>query len=92
MLAQLRPLTAHLDERGRLTEIHRASDDPHGFGQAYITTASAGVVKPGIATSGNGIGGIVSRVRPRHEYDPAAPDEERLGAFDLPFCWEITSR
>jgi dTDP-4-dehydrorhamnose 3,5-epimerase-like enzyme len=45
MLAQLRQLTAHLDERGRLTEIHRASDDAHGFGQAYITTASAGVVK-----------------------------------------------
>ena len=45
MLAQLRPLTAHLDERGRLTEIHRASDDPHGYGQAYITTAAAGVVK-----------------------------------------------
>jgi dTDP-4-dehydrorhamnose 3,5-epimerase-like enzyme len=45
MLAELRPLTAHLDERGRLTEIFRASDDAHGFGQAYITTASAGVVK-----------------------------------------------
>lgn len=45
MLAQLKPLTAHLDERGRLTEIHRATDDPHGFGQAYITTAAAGVIK-----------------------------------------------
>ena len=45
MLAQLKPLTAHLDERGKLTEIHRASDDPHGYGQAYITTAAAGVVK-----------------------------------------------
>ena len=45
MLAQLRPLTAHLDERGRLTEIFRASDDAHGFGQAYITTAAAGVIK-----------------------------------------------
>ena len=45
MLAEIRPLTAHLDERGKLTEIFRASDDAHGFGQAYITTASAGVVK-----------------------------------------------
>jgi dTDP-4-dehydrorhamnose 3,5-epimerase-like enzyme len=45
MLAEIRPLTAHLDERGRLTEIFRASDDAHGFGQAYITTAAAGVVK-----------------------------------------------
>jgi dTDP-4-dehydrorhamnose 3,5-epimerase-like enzyme len=45
MLAELRPLTAHLDERGKLTEIFRASDDAHGFGQAYITTCAAGVVK-----------------------------------------------
>lgn len=45
MLAELRQLTAHLDERGRLTEIFRASDDAHGFGQAYITTAAAGVIK-----------------------------------------------
>jgi dTDP-4-dehydrorhamnose 3,5-epimerase len=45
MLATVRPLTAHLDERGRLTEIFRASDDAHGFGQAYITTCAAGVVK-----------------------------------------------
>jgi dTDP-4-dehydrorhamnose 3,5-epimerase-like enzyme len=45
MLATLRPLTAHLDERGRLTEIFRASDDAHGFGQCYITTCAAGVVK-----------------------------------------------
>jgi dTDP-4-dehydrorhamnose 3,5-epimerase len=45
MLAELRPLTAHLDERGRLTEIFRATDDAHGFGQAYITTAAAGVIK-----------------------------------------------
>ncbi len=45
MLAELRPLTARLDERGRLTEIYRATDDAHGFGQAYITTASAGVIK-----------------------------------------------
>jgi len=41
----LKQLTTHLDERGRLTEIFRSSDDGHGFGQAYITTASAGVVK-----------------------------------------------
>jgi dTDP-4-dehydrorhamnose 3,5-epimerase len=45
MLAEIRPLTARLDERGRLTEIYRATDDEHGFGQAYITTASAGVIK-----------------------------------------------
>jgi dTDP-4-dehydrorhamnose 3,5-epimerase-like enzyme len=45
MLATLRPLTAHLDERGRLTEIFRASDDAHGFGQCYVTTCAAGVVK-----------------------------------------------
>lgn len=45
MLAEIRQLTAHLDERGRLTEIFRATDDAHGFGQAYITTCAAGVVK-----------------------------------------------
>jgi len=45
MLAEVRKLTAHLDERGRLTEIFRASDDVHGFGQCYITTCAAGVVK-----------------------------------------------
>ena len=45
MLATVRKLTAHLDERGRLTEIFRASDDAHGFGQCYITTCAAGVVK-----------------------------------------------
>jgi len=45
MLAEVRKLTAHLDERGRLTEIFRATDDEHGFGQAYITTCAAGVVK-----------------------------------------------
>jgi len=45
MLTELRPLTAHLDERGRLTEIFRASDDAHSFGQCYITTCAAGVVK-----------------------------------------------
>ncbi len=45
MLAELRPLTARLDERGKLTEIFRGSSDPHGFGQAYVTTCSAGVVK-----------------------------------------------
>lgn len=45
MLAELRLLTAHLDERGTLTEIFRATDDAHGFGQAYITTAAKGVIK-----------------------------------------------
>jgi dTDP-4-dehydrorhamnose 3,5-epimerase-like enzyme len=45
MLAEVRKLTAHLDERGRLTEIFRATDDEHGFGQCYITTCAAGVVK-----------------------------------------------
>jgi len=45
MLATVRKLTAHLDERGRLTEIFRATDDAHGFGQAYVTTCAAGVVK-----------------------------------------------
>ena len=45
MLAEVRKLTAHLDDRGRLTEIFRASNDAHGFGQAYITTCAAGVVK-----------------------------------------------
>ena len=140
MLAQVKPLTAHLDERGKLTEIHRASDDPHGFGQAYITTASAGVVKAwhrharqwdrwycvaGAAKVGihdgaksqtvilcanhpqllvipaglfhgftpcHGFGSAAILNLPSHEYDPAAPDEERLGPFDLPFCWQITSR
>jgi dTDP-4-dehydrorhamnose 3,5-epimerase len=45
MLAEARKLTAHLDERGRLTEIFRATDDAHGFGQCYITTCAAGVIK-----------------------------------------------
>ena len=45
MLAELRQLTAHLDERGRLTEIYRATDDAYGFGQVYVTTCVAGVVK-----------------------------------------------
>jgi dTDP-4-dehydrorhamnose 3,5-epimerase-like enzyme len=45
MLAEVRKLTAHLDERGRLTEIFRATDDKYGFGQAYITTCAEGVVK-----------------------------------------------
>ena len=140
MLAQLRQLTAHLDERGRLTEIYRASDDAHGFGQAYITTAAAGVVKAwhrhrlqvdrwycvaGAAKVGihNGTDsqtvilcadhpqlllipsglfhgftpchGHTSAAilnLPSHQYDPEKPDEERLGAFDLPFSWEIASR
>jgi dTDP-4-dehydrorhamnose 3,5-epimerase len=45
MLAEVRKLTAHIDERGRLTEIFRASDDAHGFGQAYVTACAAGVIK-----------------------------------------------
>ena len=45
MLAKITPLVVCADERGRLTEIFRASDDPHGFGQAYITTCSQGVIK-----------------------------------------------
>lgn len=142
MLAQLRPLTARLDERGRLTEIYRATDDPHGFGQAYVTTASAGVIKawhrhrkqwdrwycvagaakvglfdaatgesqtvilaadhpqllvipPGIYhgfTPCHGHREAAILNLPSHQYDPAAPDEQRIGTFDLPFSWEITSR
>jgi dTDP-4-dehydrorhamnose 3,5-epimerase len=45
MLAALRTLTTHADERGRLTEIWRMSDDGHGFGQIYLTSCAAGVVK-----------------------------------------------
>ena len=142
MLAELHPLTAHLDERGRLTEIFRATDDAHGFGQAYITTCASGVVKAwhrhrlqvdrwycvsGAAKVGiwdndnrqgqtiilaadhpqlliipaglfhgftpcHGHGSAAILNLPSHEYDLENPDEERIGAFDLPFCWEITSR
>lgn len=45
MLTTLRALTTHADERGRLTEIFRATDDAHGFGQIYVTSCAAGVVK-----------------------------------------------
>lgn len=45
MLATVRNLTTHADERGRLTEIYRLSDDVRGFGQAYVTSCAAGVVK-----------------------------------------------
>lgn len=34
---------------------------------------------------------MLATIRPL-TYDPAAPDEERIGAFDLPFSWEIVSR
>jgi dTDP-4-dehydrorhamnose 3,5-epimerase len=140
MLATVRKLTAHLDERGRLTEIFRATDDPHGFGQAYITTCSAGVVKAwhhhrlqwdrwfcvaGAAKVGihDGINSqtvILAADQPQlliipaglyhgftvchghreaailnlpsREYDPANPDEERIGPLDLPFQWDVESR
>lgn len=45
MLAKIILLTTHIDERGRLTEIFKASDDEFGFGQAYITTCTQGVIK-----------------------------------------------
>jgi dTDP-4-dehydrorhamnose 3,5-epimerase len=142
MLADPRPLTARLDERGRLTEIYRATDDEHGFGQAYITTASAGVIKAwhrhrlqwdrwycvagaakvGLFNAATGESqavilaadhpqlltippGIYHGFTPCHghheaailnmpsrEYDPANPDEERVGPYALPFHWEVESR
>ena len=142
MLAQLRPLTAHFDERGRLTEIYRATDDEHGFGQAYITTASAGVIKawhrhrlqwdrwycvagaakvglfdaatgesqtvilaadhpqlltipPGIYhgfTPCHGRREAAMLNMPSRPYDPANPDEERVGPYALPFRWQVASR
>lgn len=142
MLAELRPLTARLDERGRLTEIYRATDDAHGFGQAYITTASAGVVKAwhrhreqwdrwycvagaskvGLFDAATGASqtvilaadhpqllvipaGIYHGFTPCHghreaailnmpsrPYDPADPDEERVGPNALPFRWDVESR
>jgi dTDP-4-dehydrorhamnose 3,5-epimerase len=45
MLFKITPLTIHSDERGRLTEIFKSPDDNFGFGQAYITTCSQGVIK-----------------------------------------------
>lgn len=142
MLAEIRPLTAHLDERGRLTEIFRATDDAHGFGQAYITTASAGVIKAwhrhreqwdrwycvsgaakvGLWDNDNRQGetvilsadhpqlliipaGLFHGFTPCHghreaailnlpsrEYDPANPDEERVGPLAFPFRWAVDSR
>ena len=142
MLAELRPLTARLDERGRLTEIYRATDDEHGFGQAYLTTASAGVIKAwhrhrlqwdrwycvagaakvGLFDAATGKSqtvilaadhpqllvippGIYHGFTPCHghreaailnmpsrPYDPANPDEERVGPYALPFHWEVASR
>jgi len=142
MLAELRQLTAHLDERGRLTEIYRATDDAHGFGQAYITTCAAGVVKAwhrhrlqvdrwfcvsgaakvGIwdaeAKKGQTViltadtpqlliipAGLFHGFTPCHghreaailnlpsrQYDPANPDEERVGPLAFPFCWDVESR
>jgi dTDP-4-dehydrorhamnose 3,5-epimerase len=140
MLATVRKLTAHLDERGRLTEIFRASDDAHGFGQCYITTCSAGVVKAwhrhrlqwdrwfcvsgatkvGIHDGTTSQTVILAADQPQlliipaglfhgftpchgyreaailnlpsHEYDPANPDEERVGPYALPFHWDVESR
>ena len=142
MLSELRPLTARLDERGRLTEIYRATDDEHGFGQAYLTTASAGVIKAwhrhrlqwdrwycvagaakvGLFDAATGESqtvilaadhpqiltippGIYHGFTPCHchreaailnmpsrPYDPANPDEERVGPYALPFHWEVASR
>jgi dTDP-4-dehydrorhamnose 3,5-epimerase len=140
MLAEVRRLTAHLDERGRLTEIFRASDDAHGFGQCYITTCAAGVVKAwhrhrlqwdrwfcvagaakvGIHDGSNSQTVILTADQPQlliipaglfhgftpchghreasilnlpsREYDPANPDEERIGPLDLPFRWDAESR
>jgi len=45
MLAELRQLIIQKDERGQLTEIYRHSQDPFGFGQAYITTCKRGAIK-----------------------------------------------
>ena len=142
MLAELRQLNARLDERGRLTEIYRATDDAHGFGQAYITTAAAGVIKawhrhreqwdrwycvagaakvglfdaatgesqtvilaadhpqiltipPGIYhgfTPCHGHREAATLNMPSRPYDPADPDEERVGPYALPFHWEVKSR
>jgi dTDP-4-dehydrorhamnose 3,5-epimerase-like enzyme len=38
-------LLSHDDERGRLTEIFRATDDEFGFGQIYITSCASGAIK-----------------------------------------------
>jgi dTDP-4-dehydrorhamnose 3,5-epimerase-like enzyme len=142
MLATVRKLTAHLDERGRLTEIFRAKDDQHGFGQCYITTCAAGVVKAwhrhqlqidrwycvsgaakvGIwdaeAKRGQTVilaadapqlliipAGLYHGFTPCHghreaailnlpsrEYDPANPDEQRVGPLAFPFRWAVESR
>lgn len=45
MLAQIKNLNINLDDRGSLTEIFRLTDDSFGFGQAYITTCTYGVIK-----------------------------------------------
>jgi dTDP-4-dehydrorhamnose 3,5-epimerase-like enzyme len=45
MLAQIKQLKVNIDDRGYLTEIFRLTDDPHGFGQTYITTCTQGVIK-----------------------------------------------
>ena len=45
MLAQIKQLKVNIDDRGCLTEIFRLTDDSYGFGQAYITTCTQGVIK-----------------------------------------------
>jgi|688.fasta_scaffold956860_2 dTDP-4-dehydrorhamnose 3,5-epimerase len=45
MLVQIKQLKVNIDDRGCLTEIFRLTDDPYGFGQAYITTCTQGVIK-----------------------------------------------
>jgi dTDP-4-dehydrorhamnose 3,5-epimerase len=142
MLGHVTSLTSHLDERGRLTELWRLTDDPHGFGQCYVTTCAAGVIKawhkhrlqtdrwfcvagaakvglydPATQTSRCVVlsadhpqlltipAGIYHGFTPCHghreaailnivsrPYDPANPDEDRLGPYALPFHWEVASR
>jgi dTDP-4-dehydrorhamnose 3,5-epimerase-like enzyme len=45
MLAEVKQLKVNIDDRGCLTEIFRLTDDSYGFGQAYITTCTQGVIK-----------------------------------------------
>jgi dTDP-4-dehydrorhamnose 3,5-epimerase len=45
MLAEVKQLKVNIDDRGCLTEIFRLTDDPYGFGQAYITTCTQGIIK-----------------------------------------------
>lgn len=45
MLAHIKQLARHEDDRGYLTEIFRHGQDVFGFGQIYLTTCASGVVK-----------------------------------------------